>query len=141
MRGVGVLALVIVIALVVAGLVAITSGSAGGSSTSIRVSYWEDGSLGAPDTSWTLRCNPARGTLPRPSRACTKLDAGGADLFAPIPPNAICTEIYGGPQRARIVGSVGGKRVWATLERTNGCHISRWERLSPWLLPPGGVTR
>jgi len=39
-----------------------------------------------------------------------------------------------------VVGKVAGKRVWASFSRTNGCHIARWDRLSPWLLPRGGVT-
>lgn len=132
---------VIVLALVVAGLVATTAGATGGSSASLRISYWENGFGGAPDAVWTLRCSPARGTLPRPARACQRLVAGGAKLFAAFPPNTVCTEIYGGPQQARVVGTVAGKRVWASFSRTNGCHISRWERLSPWLLPSGGVTR
>ena len=51
-----------------------------------------------------------------------------------------CTQIYGGPQMARVVGTIAGRRVWATFNRTDGCQISRWERLSPWLLPAGGVT-
>ena len=89
---------------------------------------------------WTLRCDPARGTLARPARACARLAAGGAKLFAPLPPNAVCTEIYGGPQKARVVGVVDGKRVWSTFTRTNGCQIDRWQRISPWLVPPGGVT-
>ncbi len=67
---------------------------------------------------WTLRCDPARGTLARPARACARLAAGGAKLFAPLPQNAVCTEIYGGPQKARVVGVVDGKRVWSTFTRT-----------------------
>jgi hypothetical protein len=54
--------------------------------------------------------------------------------------NVVCTEIYGGPQKARVVGSVGGTRVQATFARANGCEIARWNRISPWLVPPGGVT-
>ncbi len=132
MRGIAVLALSVL------ALVACSSLQAGTSAgTSLRISYWEDGS-GAPDSVWTLRCSPAGGSLPRPARACTKL-AGGAKIVA-ASPGAVCTEIYGGPQRARIVGTVAGKRVWTTLTRTNGCEISRWARMSPWLLPPGGVT-
>jgi hypothetical protein len=135
MRGIAALALS------VGALVACSSLQAGTSaSTSLRVSYWEDGSGGAPDSVWTLRCNPAGGSLARPARACKKLAAGGVKLFASFPPDTACTEIYGGPQRARIVGTVAGKRVWTTLTRTNGCEISRWARVSPWLLPPGGVT-
>jgi hypothetical protein len=134
MRGITVLAL---------GVLALVAGSslhAGTTAgTSLRVSYWEDGS-GAPDSVWMLRCSPAGGSFARPARACKKLAAGGAKLFASFPPDTVCTEIYGGPQRARVVGTVAGKRVWTTFTRTNGCEISRWARVSPWLLPPGGVT-
>jgi hypothetical protein len=52
----------------------------------------------------------------------------------------MCTEIYGGPQQARVVGTVKGQLVRATFSRTNGCEIARWQRISPWLVPPGGVT-
>ena len=52
----------------------------------------------------------------------------------------VCTEIYGGPQKARVVGTVAGRRIWATFTRTNGCEIERWSRISPWLVPAGGVT-
>lgn len=134
MRGFTVLALSVLALVVSASLQAGTSAD-----TSLRVTYWEDGS-GTPDAVWTLRCNPVGGSLARPARACAKLAAGGAKLFAALPPNTVCTEIYGGPQRARIVGTVGGKRVWTTFSRSNGCEISRWARVSPWLLPPGGVT-
>jgi hypothetical protein len=51
-----------------------------------------------------------------------------------------CTEIYGGPQVARVVGVVQGKRIWARFSREDGCQIARWSRVSPWLLPPGGVS-
>lgn len=110
-------------------------------STSLRVTYWEDGANASSRVTWTLSCEPPRGTLPRPAVACRRLTAGGGiKLFAPLPPDAVCTEIYGGPQRARVVGTVAGKRVWATFARTNGCEIARWARISPWLVPPGGVT-
>ena len=108
--------------------------------TSLRVTYWEDGSRPAESVTWTLRCNPPRGSLSRPAVACKRLAAGGLKLFAPLPKDIVCTEIYGGPQRARIVGTLAGKRIWATFRRTNGCEIERWSRISPWLVPPGGVT-
>lgn len=109
-------------------------------STSLRVTYWGDGANTASSVTWTLRCNPPRGSLPRKAVACRRLAAGGAKLFAPVPKNIACTEIYGGPQKARVVGTVAGKRIWTTFTRTNGCEIERWSRVSPWLLPPGGVT-
>jgi hypothetical protein len=108
--------------------------------TSLVLTYWEDGSQAQDREVWTLRCNPAGGTLAKPGVACRKLAAGGWRLFAPVR-DGVCTEIYGGPQVARVVGTVQGKRVWARFTRENGCQISRWNRLSPWLLPPGGATR
>ena len=108
--------------------------------TSLRITYWENGANPGSSVTWTLRCNPPRGSLPRKAFACRRLATGGSKLFAPLPPDIVCTEIYGGPQKARVVGTVAGKRIWATFARTNGCDIGRWNRVSPWLLPPGGVT-
>jgi hypothetical protein len=133
--------LVATLVLVVAALGATVARSAVPAPTSLRITYWDDGTVATPTEVWTLRCNPARGTLPHPARACRKLKAGGPKLFAPLPPSTVCTQIYGGPQKARVVGTVSGKRVHATFTRTDGCQIARWSALSPWLLPPGGVTR
>jgi len=130
-----------ILVLAAAALAASVPGSAGtAATTSLTVTFWEDGSRSADRATWTLRCNPARGTLPRPGIACRRLAAGGPGLFAPPPRYSVCTEIYGGPQVARVVGFVQGKRIWASFNRTNGCQISRWDGLSPWLLPRGGVT-
>jgi hypothetical protein len=135
MRGLAVLA--------IAG-VAFAAGSASHAGpqtgTSLRVTYWEDGGKPSESTTWTLRCSPPRGTLVRPARACTRLASAGAEVFAPTPRGVACTEIYGGPQKARVVGVVVGARVWATFTRADGCAIARWNRISPWLVPPGGVT-
>ena len=122
-------------------LVACSAGSAGASRalTSLTITFWAEGPDASKPRRWTLRCAPTGGTLPRGAVACRRLGAGGPKLFAPVPPNMVCTEIYGGPQTARVVGKVAGKRIWASFSRTNGCHIDRWERMSPWLLPLGGV--
>ena len=129
------------LAVLVATLVASTAAlGAGSSTTSLRVTYWEDGAVTSKSVTWTLRCDPASGSLARPARACTRLAAGGVKLFAPLRKGIVCTELYGGPQRARVVGTVDGKRVWATFTRRDGCEIDRWQRISPWLVPPGGVT-
>jgi len=124
-----------------AALVACGSGSAAetASTTSLSVTYWPNGKGASGKKTWTVACAPARGTLARPAVACRKLKAGGAKLFAPTPKNVVCTQIYGGPQVARVVGTVKGQRVSASLGRRDGCEISRWAKLSPWLLPPGGA--
>jgi hypothetical protein len=138
MRSVAALALAV---LAVTAVAASGAGAADHSShTALTITFWADGSKTADKKVWTLRCNPARGTLRRPRVACTRLAAGGWKLFAPVPADAICTLIYGGPQVARVVGYLQGKRVWARFTRENGCHITRWNGVSPWLLPPGGVT-
>jgi Subtilisin inhibitor-like len=119
-----------------ASLAASTPGSARTSSQPwLKVSYWPTGDMSGAKEVWTLRCNPPGGTLARPLLACQRVAAGGTKLFTPVPRDAVCTEIYGGPHVARVIGVVDGARVWANFNRRNGCQIGRWDRLSPWLLP------
>jgi hypothetical protein len=132
---------VLVLVTVAAALVACSSGSAatGAAPTSLTITYWANGTEGAAQK-WTLRCGPARGTLPRPAIACRRLADASTKLFAEVPYAAVCTTIYGGPQVARVVGTLKGQRVSTAFNRQNGCEIARWNRLSPWLLPRGGST-
>ena len=44
-------------------------------------------------------------------------------------PGRACTQIYGGPQRARIRGRIDGRRVDRSFSRENGCRIADWERV------------
>ena len=133
-------AFLVVVALA-ASLAGCGSSSSGGGDdgTSLTVTYWASGSEGDSET-WTLECDPASGTLPDPDGACDRLAEGGSELFDPVPEDAACTEIYGGPQVAHVHGTVGGETVAASLGRANGCEISRWDALSPWLLPAGGAS-
>jgi hypothetical protein len=131
-------------ALLALALAALTFGSVAGAGTaertSLTVTYWPNGTTLTEKTVWTLRCNPPGGTLRRPAVACDRLAAGGRRLFAPVGSGALCTQIYGGPQVALVTGTIDGRRVWARFQRRDGCEIARWKRVSPWLLPPGGVT-
>jgi LysM repeat protein len=47
-----------------------------------------------------------------------------------------CSEIYGGPQRARIFGKIGGRRVDVSVNRSDGCGIADWEKLQALLGDP-----
>jgi hypothetical protein len=126
-----------------ASALAATAGFAANASshTALTITYWPEGDQAGGDRDvWTLRCNPARGTHPRPVVACRRLQAGGWKLVVPVRQGAICTEIYGGPQVARVVGVLEGRRIWARFTRVNGCQIARWNGLAPWLFPAGGVT-
>ena len=76
------------------------------------------------------------GTLPARVAACRKLNSLTSP-FRPIQKDVLCTQIYGGPQVARVTGRFRGNRIWAEFRRRDGCEIGRWERLRP-LLPAGG---
>jgi hypothetical protein len=112
---------VVAVALVVGGTAA-----AAAPRTTLTITLWPDG-RGEPSKAWTLRCAPAAGTLPRAGRACSSL-AALRNPFAPVPADAACTEIYGGPAVALVTGRHRGRRIHARFSRTDGCQISRWQR-------------
>ena len=120
-------------------VLALSAASTAAARTSLTVTYWASGADSSKPVTSTLRCAPAGGTLAKPSVACARLSSGGWRLFAPTPKNVACSEIYGGPQVAVVVGSVEGRRVWAKLQRRNGCETARWGRFAPWLVPAGSA--
>jgi hypothetical protein len=75
-----------------------------------------------------LTCDPDGGSHPDPAQACDAL-LGNEDTLAPVSGDVACTEIYGGPQEATVVG----RDVNASFSRTNGCEIARWDALRPVL--------
>ena len=106
-------------------------------SSELRITYWSQGRTEGTSRSWTLRCGPPGGTLPQPATACRKLGAM-ENPFAPVPPDAMCTQQYGGPQAAVVQGTYRGRRVWARLTLRDGCQIARFKRLS-FLVPTFGA--
>lgn len=78
---------------------------------------------------WTLTCDPAGGTHPRPAEACARL-AELSDPFAETAMDVGCILIYGGPQVAHVTGLLRGAPVDARFSRTDGCEIRRWNRVS-----------
>lgn len=57
------------------------------------------------------------------------------------PADRVCTEVYGGPDTATVVGSIDGRPVDTVIDRTNGCGIAEWDQLLGEVLPPAiGVT-
>jgi hypothetical protein len=95
-----------------------------------------------------LRCAGARasadGYLKRrvgARRACRRARALAAFILAPPRSGRACAQVYGGPERARLTGRIGGARVARTFTRTNGCGISAYDRLRPLVprpRPPAG---
>jgi hypothetical protein len=107
-------------------------------STSLNITVWPNG-LGeqAPKKTYTLKCAPVGGTLPKRAAACTKLMRVERP-FAPVPRGMACTMIYGGPQVALVTGRFRGKQIRATFSRKDGCQLARWNRVG--FLFPGAST-
>lgn len=103
--------------------------------TSLTIFVWPQG-MDGPRERWTIRCDPAGGSHPARTAACRRLNAL-ENPFRPVPKDAICTEIYGGPDVAIITGTFKGRRIWTQFRLRNGCEIARWKRLVPLLPSPG----
>jgi hypothetical protein len=41
----------------------------------------------------------------------------------------VCTEVYGGPERAHVTGRLRGERVDVVVARTDGCGIAAYDAL------------
>jgi Subtilisin inhibitor-like len=128
------------IALLIATLVAAvgcgaSQGVAGSTpTTELTISYWPEGRGTEAPQRWTLRCNPAGGTVPRAAGVCRQL-AAMTNPFAPRSKSLVCTDQYGGPQQALIAGTHRGDRIWTLIGMRNGCDISRAKKLA--FLVPG----
>lgn len=92
---------------------------------------------GSPSRKWTLQCGPSGGSLPGAASACAAV-ARSNNPFGPVPSGKMCSMIYGGPQRATVVGSWQGKAVNASFSRTNSCQTARWNTLASMF--PAAVT-
>jgi hypothetical protein len=82
----------------------------------------------------TLSCRPSakRATgIARPAaRSCSRVRRIAGLLTSKPREDRICTLIYGGPQKVRVTGRIGGKRVNRRFDRTNGCEIVDYDRLA-----------
>ena len=45
-------------------------------------------------------------------------------------PDEVCTQIYGGPERRLVSGTVGGLPVDVEVTRADGCQIARYDLLT-----------
>lgn len=102
----------------------------------------------ADDVSYTISCLGDTATLVgdapvNAEQACTAMadDDVRTRLVDGSPVDQMCTEIYGGPDVATIVGTLDDVPVNATVDRANGCGIDDWDRLLGDILPPAiGLT-
>jgi hypothetical protein len=107
----------------------------------------DDGTAGEPGTGQLqITYIPEPGVKPRAATlvcpatdadaraACEEIESLGRP-FDPVPADAACTFIFGGPEQIALYGTWEGERVNTKLTRTNGCEIERYEALAPVLLP------
>jgi hypothetical protein len=87
---------------------------------------------GAKTKTTTVRCDSEAD-----SATCRALSALDRDAFAPTPGDRACTEIYGGPERATVTGTLRGETIDARFSRTNGCEIARWDAAKKLLAAAG----
>ena len=112
----------------------------------------DDGSAAggsAPQTQLTVRVDPD-GKGPEPAKqARISCDADGRGTgcaaaaglrpadFEPTPADIACTEQFGGPQTAKVTGSLEGEHVEGSFSRRDGCEIARWDKLAALLEQAG----
>lgn len=135
---------VVVPLLLALALVASACGGGGGSTTrtagtALVITLWPKGEGKGTALTAQLVCDPVSGSLPDAAAACATLGTEtGRTALDPVPPDSMCTELWGGPAEARIMGTVDGEPVDARLSRANGCEIARWEALTA-VLPPADL--
>ena len=95
--------------------------------TSLRVIADEDGSGPAEEETLRITC---RSSADR-RRACRTLRRLPREVFVPPQQPEVCTQQWGGPQTARIVGRLRGRQVDLRFDLSDGCAISRWELAAP----------
>jgi hypothetical protein len=94
----------------------------------------------------TLTCRPGRmaatGFLVHRSAGllCRRARALRGFLGAVPPRGRLCSQIYGGPDRAQIRGRIGTTSVHRWFGRADGCQIADWTR-AQLLLPRPSTSR
>jgi hypothetical protein len=112
--------------------VAMSTNTDPATATALEITLWPAGRDGEELRLGTLACDPPRGNARDPEAACAFL-ADGIPVLWQERGDQACTEIYGGPEEARIVGTVRGEGVEVELNRVNGCAIEVWDQSLPVL--------
>lgn len=126
---------------VAAGLLAAACGStaapsagSGGSATAgadaaakVSLDVVFAGSPTTPGAHYTLRCEPAGGSVADPSAVCAKL-LKDPSLFGPMPVRMACPMIMASAGHVLVTGTFLGRHVHENLA-DGGCDLARWEKL------------
>jgi hypothetical protein len=111
------------------------AGAAAGPPVSISVRY--DDGIGGRVRTGALECTAsgerAAGALagPLPAKKLCAQARSLASLLTRKPAKGrACTQIYGGPETARVKGTIGGRAFDRRFKRTNGCEIADYARVA-----------
>jgi hypothetical protein len=107
-----------------------TSSTRSGSTTSaskVSLQITFAASPTTPGGHYTLRCEPAGGTVPDASTACAKL-LKATNLFAPSPAHVMCPMILANAGHAVVTGTYLGRPVHETVV-DGGCTLGKWATL------------
>ena len=85
------------------------------------------GSPTTPAAHYTLRCEPASGSVADPAAACAKL-MKDSDLFGPMPAHVACPMILASAGHVIVTGTYLGRHVHENLV-DGGCDLARWQKL------------
>jgi hypothetical protein len=117
----------------------LTASTPAGSGIELSVHH-DDGAGNQATASLTCRGSVERagGFLTRrgPARElCAKVRSITELLTTQPDKRRACTQIYGGPQTARVTGTIDGVKVDRRFTRTNGCEIADFDRAGELLQP------
>jgi len=85
---------------------------------------------GSPTTAaahYTLRCEPAGGSVADPATVCAEL-LKDPSLFGPMPVRMACPMILATAGHVLVTGTFLGRHVHENLA-DGGCDLARWEKL------------
>jgi Subtilisin inhibitor-like len=102
-----------------------SASTASSAKISLQVTY--SGSATTPAGHYTLRCEPAGGTVPDASAACAKL-LKATSLFAGNPAHVMCPMVLANAGHAEITGTYLGRPVHETVV-DGGCTLGKWATL------------
>lgn len=105
------------------------------SSVTLTVQLFPDGSTAG--SQYSLGCAAAEpigeSQAPDPQAACQTIHEHPQILTPQRGGNRMCTEIYGGPSKAIVSGTLNGKEFSTEFTRNNGCYIDEWDTLASLL--------
>jgi LysM repeat protein len=135
---------VVILTVALGAALAACGGSGSGSaaaSTSLTITTRTGSATVLVPSDATLECGDtpkATGFLAdAPAPACAAVESGAiVSVTKSQKSGQLCSQIYGGPQTAHLVGTVDDKKVDLRVDRNDGCGVADWTALEAILGAP-----